>query len=385
MAALPIEQVDPALVDVTLANILASRMEAADHNLPTLSGDDVEALDAYMNAGRQVSRVATSLRQRANVVDAMAGLVSRTPVPHADATHLIDRTMQAVLDERTFSPIPIERGRIGTSFRLADVASIAAVLVLGVSALLPVLSSWSTRREKTNCVANLGGIAGALGEYSNDYAGSMPVASASIAGDRWWDVGQDPSRSNSANLFTLRKQGYAPLDEFACAGNPHAVRALPQDASDWQNLDQVSYSYYVMFSNQRPGWRPVGPIRSAEGFLQPSTTVVLSDASPVIRRALRGEPIFIGENSPNHAGSGQWAVHADGSAAWMQSPMNGHDNIWLPANLEEAIRDIVGQINEGQDIGAVDYLTREAAAAKRAVRFEGNEAPGSAEDSFVGP
>ena len=380
--------VDPALVDVTLARIQSLDAGADLDAVPALSGDDIEALDAYMNAGMNVSRVAPSLRARAGVVDGLGHLVTQTPIPLGDSVSLIERTLLAVKDEREIAPIPIGRGRAQSSFRLADVASIAAVLVLGVSALFPVLSSWSTRRDKSDCVANLGGIATALGSYGNDYAGSLPIASASVPGERWWDVGQGPQRSNSANLFALKRGEYTTLDQLACDGNPHAVRALPEDAEDWQNLDQVSYSYYVMFGPHRPDWRPGLPRSHAmnqAGMKQPASTVVLADASPVIRRALRGGPIYTDENSPNHAGMGQWAVHADGSASWMQSPMIGQDNIWLPANMEEVLREIQAQMGSGEKGGNVEVLTREAAARQRALRLHGNEAPASADDSFVGP
>jgi hypothetical protein len=378
----PCERVDAALVDVTLARILSASRDSMAHVDASLTSDDAEALDALVNANFNPSRVAPSLRARAGVVDSMREVVTQTPAYHGDRAALVDRTFRAVMDERASAPIPIERGRPAGLFRLADVASVAAVLVLGGSALFPVLSSWNTRREKTACVANLGGVASAMGAYSSDYRGSLPVASASTAGERWWDVGQGASRSNSANLFALRKNGYASLDQLACIGNPHAAHTLPADAEDWQNLDQVSYSYYVMFASQRPNWQAP----NLEGFLgQPSSTVVLTDASPVIRRALKGEPIYVQENSPNHDGTGQWAVHADGSAAWMQSPMNGQDNIWLPADTEEMLRDIEGQFRTGASGGTVAVLTREAAARQRAVRLNGTEAPASVEDSFVGP
>lgn len=379
------ESVERTLVDLTLARVLAASGAGETTEDVVLSSDDEEALDALVNANFNPARVAFSLRARAGVIDAMRDLVTQTPAYKGDRAALIDRTMAAVMEERASAPIPIERGRsgaVGGGFRMADIASVAAVLVLGGSALFPVLTSWNTRREKTACVANLGGVAGALGQYSNDFAGSLPVASASTAGDLWWDVGQGVDRSNSANLFSLRRNKYTTLDHLACNGNPTAARNLPQEAVDWRNLDEVSYSYYVMFAHQRPNWHTPN-VQST--IAQPAKTVVLTDASPVIRRALRGETIYINENSPNHAGTGQWAVRADGSAVWMQTPHNDGDNIWLPANLEEAIRQASEKMSEGETSGRVDLLSREAAARQRAARLKGNEAPSSVEDSFVGP
>jgi hypothetical protein len=201
----------------------------------------------------------------------------------------------------------------------------------------------------------------------------MPMASSSLAGTSWWDVGRAPERSNSANLFELRRGGYASLDELACSGNARASRDLPGESRDWPSIHDVSYSYYVMFTANRPNW------------LTPGRTVILADKSPVIARALEGQGVNPMENSQNHAGTGQWGLHIDGSATWLPTPMLGEDNIWLPADLEEAMHDAILQSRAGASSGSVEVLTREAAAKRRALRIQGNEAPGSAEDSFLAP
>jgi hypothetical protein len=403
-----------ALLDVTMARVRAaasasqvpelqqgSLTEVHDIEVEaTLSGDDVEALDAYVHARHQTGKVPSSLRARAERLEAMSQLITNTPgytgdraallskvVAELDASEAAQRNADRPRTLRLDASVdrPRRSGFSPMGLRLADVASIAAVLVLGGSVLMPVMSSWNTHRMRSGCVSHMGEMARGMGQYAGDYQGSLPVASASLPGGTWWDVGT-PARSNSANLFTLRRAEYNTLEQLSCAGNAQAVTQLPVDADDWQSLPQVSYSYYVMFAQRRPDLSGVGT---------PASTVILADQSPVIRRALRGEAIYVNENSPNHGGGGQWALKADASAQWLTTPTirtarGGLDNIWLPADLEEAILDAEAQQRNGAHSGTVELMTREEAARRRAARMgerglKGVEAPTSPEDSFLGP
>jgi hypothetical protein len=112
---------------------------------------------------------------------------------------------------------------------------------------------------------------------------------------------------------------------------------------------------------------------------------VLADASPVIRRAVAKQRVYPLENSANHAGTGQTVLRLDGSAVWLNTPVHEGDNIWLPADVEEVLREIQQQVAQGQQQGAVPLLTRQDAARQRAVRLEGTESPASVQDAFVGP
>src|SRR5206468_8597012 len=136
--------------------------------------------------------------------------------------------------------------------RLADLVSVAAVLLMGVAVLWPILSTVKTYQEKGACAANLGAVASALGMYTGDSKDAFPLATASYGGS-WIDVGTTPERSNSSNLFTLVKSGYAKLHDLACPGNQCAATGpIAPEAKDWRSLPEVSYSYYIMFGKQRP-------------------------------------------------------------------------------------------------------------------------------------
>jgi hypothetical protein len=72
------------------------------------------------------------------------------------------------------------------------------------------------------------------------------------------------------------------------------------------------------------------------------------------------------ENSSNHAGRGQYVLHADGAVKWMSTPERAcGDNIWLPRALE--------------------IMLKQVAHIERTGKLEGFEMPDDAMDSFVGP
>jgi len=198
-------------------------------------------------------------------------------------------------------------------------------------------------------------VASALGGYSLDQDGMLPMATAGFGGGTWWNVGRGPKHSNSANLYTLPREKYLDLAYLACPGNPNApTRATSSEATDWGNLKEISYSYRVMARPEKALWG------------SPANLVIVSDRSPVILRAVRHQKIYPFESSPNHRQRGQYVLRADGSSQWLTSPvLPSGDNIWLPKPIEILIN----------------------MAAKRAgiAPLKGTEAPAGRQDSFVGP
>jgi hypothetical protein len=360
---------ESALVDVTMARVQRAgapgRAEAVE---AVLSAEDGEALDAYVAAEFRSYKVAASLRPRAERIDALVHLISKTPTSASSAASLVDSTMRRVTTsaETSLEPIPISRG---SRFRLADLVSVAAVLMIGAAVLWPILSTVRTYNQKNQCAANLGTIASAMGTYTGDSKDTFPMATASYGGS-WLDVGTTPDRSNSSNLFTLAKAGYTALRNLACAGNSKAVTQAAPGASDWESLPEVSYSYYIMFGPNRPS-----PITSPH-------TIILADKSPVaIQLASRTVPMPE-SNSPNHGGRGQWALRADGTAVWLSSPKDNGDNIWLTRKQQVAW--------ESAEVQTALANARRAypRAAGFLVEFplmKGDELPESANDSILGP
>jgi hypothetical protein len=355
---------DPALADVTLARVLQARQQSlgiSGHPLwsePALCVDDEEALDAWVMAGYDVSRVPSVLRERAQRHEALARLVAPiSPAPRQafDSELLIDQTLAAVQAEidRQSVGLVLEPAPRRSGLRLADIVSVAAVLLIGSAVLFPVMTAMREQSRRAVCNEHLAMTATAMGLYSSSYRDSLPIATASLGAGRWWDVGK-PQHSNSANLYTLARAGFVELSTLSCPGNPEAPTAIiSKDAHDWRHLSEISYSYQIMLGPERPSWNHGG------------RAVVLTDRSPVVLRAVRGEMMNPWANAPNHRGAGQHVLFNDGSTAWLRTPVleNG-DNIWLPRAWEIHLEQMTG----------------------RNVRpLSGTEIPDAADDAFVGP
>lgn len=323
---------------------------------PTLSRDDALALEALASAGFDASRVPEQHRARAAVHARLASIAADTPAPGLASPDLTQRTFDLVMvaaDRPMILPFPPADLRPHVRrVNYFDLVGVAAMLLLGISVVWPVLSAVQRRQDKTGCMANLGAVASAMSKYAGDNRDALPVATASLGGT-WWDVG-NPVRSNSANLFTLARKGYTAVEHLACPAKQWSATACPSPKEqDWRDIRDISYSYQVMFGTARPRWN--GPDRVA----------VLADRSPIVLRNLRGEPAYPLENSPNHCQQGQEVLFSDGSAQWMTTPeLPSGDNIWLPRPVEELIRRLEG---------------------REPLRLQGNETPGSEVDAFLGP
>lgn len=367
---------DATLVDLTMARVAQSRRSAGRAGAElSLSGDDDDAVEALIAAGYDVDRVPASLRYRAKRVANLLGLLESGIAPASSSlageTSLVDTTLarvQRAIDEHedrlTLSTLGSEslsdESRRGLSLRATDLVSAAALLFIGVMLIAPMATGMRALNRQQACASNMQAAGLAFGAYGNDFGSLMPVASAARSGTRWWNVG-NVEQSNSANLFVLFRQEYtATLDHLTCGGNEHAPREATRDWVDWHSLSEVSYSYQCQFADRRPNW--------STGGRAGGRVVVLADASPVVRRAVRREVILPFENSPNHDGRGQNVLFNDGSGMWLTTPnvpMGRGDNIWLPRNIEAEIA----------------RMSRSAATDP----IEGTEEPEREDDSFVGP
>lgn len=346
-----------SLADVTMARVLragAPRLASENDELE-LSPDDQEALDAFMTVGQRVERVPGPLRERAHRLEHIGSLVTSPAGPISN--DLVERTLARIPvrvrpQERSF------RAALG-GFRLADLVSMAAVLLIAASVVWPVLSTIRSHQKRGDCGANFASLASAFGLYSNDHRDQLPMATAGFGGANWLEVGSGPGRSNSANLFRLPKLQYTSLKTLACPGNSGALCGpCGADSEDWGCINEVSYSYQNMFGETRPTWRS-------------GRTVILADASPAVRGALSDTQWVPMQNSANHDGKGQWVLLSDGSGGWVTSPEVGGDNIWLTDRQQKVVEDTNAKLRPmGLEVRSIKFFLT---------------VPESDQDSFLGP
>lgn len=331
--------------------IMAKVREHARPMAITLSRDDVDFLEL-----NPPEREIIAADARAGRHAGLRALVNAKSAAIEFDQELCDRTFELVMlveDSQRRLRIPTPSGG-GSRWTWREIVTIAATLLLGASVVLPLLAAGDHQARRMACTGNLRDVAGAMGQYANQYRDSMPIATASLGGgdQRWWDVGT--TASNSANLYTLVRGGFASLKALACPGNPVACTEMQDPrAIDWKCLDEVSYSYQIQKGSENSKLR------------DPSRTAILADRSPVVRRAVTGGVIYPFENSSNHRRTGQDVLFADGSVVWHSTPvLSNGDNIWLPRGVENQIR---------------------AAMMSADPTLKGVETPDSAADAFLGP
>lgn len=345
------------LIDLTLARVQRQRAVERGESGTGLSPQDDDAFEALVGAAMAPDRVASTLRRRALHQASLLALLEPAAADLPDRRSVISRALarvqQAIQSQERRLRVEASPAR-GFRVRMGDLMTVAALLLIATAAIGPIVGVAREQARQSACAAGLAGAGQGFSAYASDFLDSLPIATASLAGNRWWDVG-NPERSNSANEYLPIRTGHTTLENMACVGNPHALRGeAPAGAVDWRSLDEVSYSYQNMFSRVRPKWT------------SPTTFVVIVDASPVVRKAIRGERINPLANSMNHGGRGQNALFNDGSVRWLPSPLlEGGDNVYLPRPIEQ-------------------WLARQGQPT-RADPIKGTETPGGADDVFVGP
>ncbi|MEL7483696.1 MAG: hypothetical protein AAFN41_05005 [Planctomycetota bacterium] len=318
---------DAARRDSVLKRLGNTAETEPDHAEFELSEADQDALDALVMAGMDASRVPSALRDRAERASSLSDLLSMHEQSYD--VGLTDRTLAAVGAAAPHTGSDrFTAGRIGG--RLADLISVAAVVLIAASVVWPVLSTLRQNAVKQTNQANLAVAGLGLGAYAADFADSLPRVQQPRQMERWWEVTPDAPQSNASNLFALARLEYVPQESLKSPGNEHApVGPLPEDALDWQSIQQVSYSYLL----------PVQGKTSASAM-----GVVVADRSPVVLRVLAGQEVDITENSPNHDGRGQHMLRGDGSVFWNDTPRTQYgDHIYLLKSTERALNIRRGQ------------------------------------------
>ncbi|MDP1662073.1 MAG: hypothetical protein Q8L55_09175 [Phycisphaerales bacterium] len=340
-------QVPCCCADESVSRTLARVAAAKSPQRFDLSDADADAMELLVAHGWDTRRVPAAMRARAERQAQLLSLLETAAPAGESCDALVAATLRRVEREsqnqsrrmHIHEPAAAQR----RTLRLTDIGAIAALLLVAVSVAWPALSTVRQRAQQTACFGNLGAIGEAVAAYGNQNRSALPMATASLAGNTWWNVGR-PAQSNSANLFTLARNGYTAPQQLACCANAAARECrFTSECRDWQNLEQVSYSYQNLFANDRPNLDNPG-----------KPFIVLADRNPAVLRAFRGERVvYVNENSPNHRGKGQNVLYSDGHGEWTESPVVDGDNIWLPRSIE----DLIASVGRGVRPGQSDPLT----------------------------
>lgn len=323
------------LTDRTLMAILASE--------PTpLCAQDAQALDAMLalrEQGLAQGPMPAGTRERTERLTQLLALLDRSvkePVPRG----LGDRTLQTIEKDRqqqrrlasTASGHGTRHGtRWGSAgISIRQIATTAALLMMVLSVLLPVLDKSRRDAMIAQCEANLAGLGVDLQQFAND----SNLTKASATDPRLTKPGPTPPAvfshlsefassqldgtnipAQSVSLFVLLNERKVDSDHLACpAADPKSQTA--------------SYN----------GQNPIagGPLRV---FLHDNERPVFADTNPLYRLTpnglVRDTEIPGMTRSKNHDGMGQNVLINDGSVQWKVRPavirrgVETEDNIWL--------------------------------------------------------
>lgn len=309
---------------------------------------DAAALDAILDArrmGSETGPMPPGLSDRSPKVRSLMALLDQCPASCAEADEpCIEATLAAVNQARQRERFAQQVQMMSTPPRtlglsLRQAISAAAIVLIGASLLLPVLSRSREVAQRTACAGNLSLFSRAVSGYATDNLGHLPRYDVT-PGMRWLDFGDGafgdrtptrsaPVRSNSAHLFILVYDGYLSLDSLACPSLDTAQRGqLRAGQLDWRHPAEVSYSYQNQYSDE--------PIVLSDN----PGLAILADKNPIFvphpsgKRLMQHHDVSLNAPSPTHGQKGQNVTFANGSVAWMTSPetpgINGNemDNIW---------------------------------------------------------
>jgi hypothetical protein len=216
------------------------------------------------------------------------------------------------------------------AFRWTELIAVAALLLIGVSLLWPWIAGSRQDAMRMACASNLHAVGSAITQYAAASQGMLPRYPVQ-AGSVWWDVGRPVHdgqvRSNSANLYLLRRLNYVSAAALNCPTNPDALTQLDASAFDWPNPRAISYSYQNQYAPA-----PINVHRAAG-------IVVLADKNPLFvpapgRNGAAGNSLTFRDDIPldtpgqRHNTPGQNALAVGGSVVWTTQPLINGDNFY---------------------------------------------------------
>lgn len=324
---------EPGLSQRTLAGVLAFAPIS-------LSPADGQALDALLDLRRQGltdGPMPAGVRERVPGVAAVLGLLDHAnhePIPGG----LAEATMQAIERDRAtqqqrsaLAARAFNSERTG-SVGIRQIAATAALLVLAVSILLPMLSNAQRDAKIAQCSLNLAGLGADLQQVAFDNKGQTHRAAqpdtdvynplAKLARTR---VDGSLLPASEAGYFVLLDQQRITSQHLSC---PSAAQQDPAALYNGQN--PAAGGPFRIFLKARPIFADTNPLYR----VTPKGLVRQANVPSLTRSA-------------NHAGKGQNVLISDGSVRWMLRPTidrdaDNSDNIWLyqPDNNTDQDEDI---------------------------------------------
>lgn len=322
---------------------MASSDQPNPRRIRQLSPADGQRLDARLDPPQAQAPPADAAR-RDQQLEQVLTLLDQWPAEAGDQA-LVDRTLERIRAAEESQRLTEQAqmlaagdgaggGTLKPGGGFGQVLTVAGVILIAVSLLLPVLAQNQHMAQQIACQTNLKAAGTAIQQYASDHNGLLPRDQIK-EGARWWDVGEPRDKegtvhSNAAHLYLLVRKHYISPDKLACPSNPHAhPERMTRQHHDWPSVKAVSYSYQNQYTAE--------PIRMDRC----PNLGLLADKNPLFVVS-QGQVAFDADQRPTapsrmHRRRGQNMLTADCSVDWTFRPIAHRDNaiepdnIWLPA------------------------------------------------------
>ncbi|MCD4825498.1 MAG: hypothetical protein K8S55_12945 [Phycisphaerae bacterium] len=302
-------------------------IELIDDLQGRLGPEDARVLRERLAAEPELRRKRDEL---AKTLDAM-DLAPEPVAPDDLVTKTLDRIAAVRRTDALITMQQMETARsFGSTFRMRELAAVAAMLLVLAGLLIPSLHFARQRSRQTLCAAQMGQIGSAMHTYAVNNAGFLPNANGKNL--CWLSKPGQPTASNSAGLFKLLRGRHihSPV-AFQCpAVGGNSFTMTPQ-MTDFPQAQHVHYSYHHSLGSRslsitHPRWAKVI-----------ATMAVLADQTPVFADGQFWPERIADPISDNHGGDGQNVLYMDGHVVWATTATVGvgGDNIYLIQSITQ--------------------------------------------------
>ncbi len=206
-------------------------------------------------------------------------------------------------------------------WNLGRIAAAAAVFMLIVGVLVPVLGAVRQKYRQQRCQMQIGGVFQGLSNYMSDYDGQTPAV-ATIAGAPWWKVGDQgrENQSNTRHIYLLVKGGYVDLNNFVCPcckkGKPFQITPSQiRTYKDFPDRKYVTYSFQISCRRTGSGKLLCRKVLMADR--NPLFEELPKEFSRQFRLQLNRKLLTL--NSINHNRRGQNVLFGDGRVEFLKT------------------------------------------------------------------
>jgi hypothetical protein len=206
--------------------------------------------------------------------------------------------------------------------------AMAAAFIIFGSVVLSTMRYMRHQAWRTQCEAQLAGIAQGISNYSADHDGKLPAVAIS-AGSPWWKVGHQgqDNVSNTRHIWLLVKGAYVDPNKFVCPG-ANSGELEPVSAEQAQSLHDFPNRKYISYS-LRLICEPSPSVSSL------GRRLIISDMNPLFENLPTDftQPLnlplndrLMKLNSNNHQRKGQNVLFSDSSVQFVKTRRVGAEN-----------------------------------------------------------